>query len=345
MDVHKIYMQRCLQLAEKGLGSVAPNPMVGSVIVFNQNIIGEGYHQLYGQAHAEVNAINSVVNKELLKQATLYVNLEPCSHFGKTPPCADLIVKYKIPRVVIGTVDYNSVVNGKGIEKLIKSGVDVVVGVLEDECRVLNKRFFKFHQKKRPYIILKWAQTADGFIDNKRVDNSQAPLQISGTKSKKIVHQWRSQEQAIMVGTNTALLDNPKLTVREHIGNNPLRVCVDRNGVIPENYHLMDESVPTLIFTSLNKSSRNNLEFIQINFEKNVIAQILKELYNRNIQSLIVEGGEQLLTSFIAKKIWDEARVFVSSKIIENGVKAPIIDKTPIAEQIYFEDKLLSFIN
>jgi diaminohydroxyphosphoribosylaminopyrimidine deaminase/5-amino-6-(5-phosphoribosylamino)uracil reductase len=345
MSEHDIYMQRCLQLAKNGLGAVAPNPMVGSVIVCNQKIIGEGYHQLYGQAHAEVNAINSVENKELLKQATLYVNLEPCSHFGKTPPCADLIIKYKIPRVVIGTVDYNSVVNGKGIEKLIKAGADVVVGVLEEECRDLNKRFFTFHQKKRPYIILKWAQTADGFIDNKRIDNTQPPLQISGSESKKIVHQWRSQEQAIMVGTNTVLLDNPQLTVREHLGSNPLRVCIDRNGIIPENYHIMDLSVPTLVFTSVNKTSKNNLEFIQINFEKNVISQILKELYNRNIQSLIVEGGEQLLTSFIAKKTWDEARVFVSSKTIQEGVKAPIIDKTPIAEQIYFEDKLLSFIN
>lgn len=338
-------MQRCLQLAKNGLGAVAPNPMVGSVIIFNQKIIGEGYHQLYGQAHAEVNAINSVENKELLKQATLYVNLEPCSHFGKTPPCADLIVKYKIPRVVIGTVDYNSVVNGKGIEKLIKAGVDVVVGVLEEECRELNKRFFTFHQKKRPYIILKWAQTADGFIDNKRIDNTQPPLQISSSESKKIVHLWRSQEQAIMVGTNTVLLDNPQLNVREQAGKSPLRLCIDRNGIIPENYHLMDESVPTLIFTSLNKSSRNNLEFIQINFEKNVISQILKELYSRNVQSLIVEGGEKLLTSFINKKVWDEARVFVSSKTIKDGVKAPIIDKVPVAEQMYLEDKLLSFIN
>jgi diaminohydroxyphosphoribosylaminopyrimidine deaminase/5-amino-6-(5-phosphoribosylamino)uracil reductase len=344
MSEHEIYMQRCLQLAKIGLGAVAPNPMVGSVIVCNQKIIGEGYHQLYGQAHAEVNSINSVENKELLKQATLYVNLEPCSHFGKTPPCADLIIKYKIPRVVIGTVDHNSVVNGKGIEKLIKSGADVVVGVLEEECRELNKRFFTFHQKKRPYIILKWAQTADGFIDNKRIDNAQPPLQISCTESKKIVHQWRSQEQAIMVGTNTALLDNPELTVREHLGNNPLRVCIDRNGRIPENYNLFDQSVPTLIFTSVNRKSKNNLEFIQINFERNVISQILKELYSRNIQSLIVEGGEQLLTSFINKKKWDEARVFISSTTIKDGVKAPTIEKAPITSENYFGDKLLSFI-
>ncbi|MBA3705452.1 MAG: bifunctional diaminohydroxyphosphoribosylaminopyrimidine deaminase/5-amino-6-(5-phosphoribosylamino)uracil reductase RibD, partial [Bacteroidetes bacterium] len=204
MSINETYMKRCLELAEKGLGSVAPNPLVGCVIVYKEKIIGEGYHQEFGKAHAEVNAINSVLNKELLKNATLYINLEPCSHFGKTPPCADLIIKHKIPYVVIGSIDTNALISGGGIEKLLKAGIDVKLGILEEECKKLNKRFFTFHEKSRPYIILKWAQSADGFIDMKRSESTSGkPLQISNSDSKKLLHQWRSEEQSIMVGTNT----------------------------------------------------------------------------------------------------------------------------------------------
>lgn len=339
-------MQRCIELAKLGMGNVAPNPMVGAVVVYDNNIIGEGYHQQYGYAHAEVNAVNAVENKELLSKATLYVNLEPCAHFGKTPPCADLIIKYEIPNVVIGSVDFNSVVNGRGIEKLIKAGTDVTIGVLEEDCKELNKRFFTFHQKKRPYIILKWAQTADGFIDNRRSlsDNSK-PLQISSAESRTLVHQWRSQEQAIMVGTATALLDDPRLTVRGMEGKNPLRVCIDRELRIPRNFHLLDKSTPTLVFTAAKQLSETNLEFITIDFSLPVLPQIFNSLYARNIQSIIIEGGEQLLNSCIKSSLWDEARVFVSDKVIGDGVKAPVLDILPKIEENTLKDKLFTFIN
>jgi diaminohydroxyphosphoribosylaminopyrimidine deaminase/5-amino-6-(5-phosphoribosylamino)uracil reductase len=344
MTIHETYMQRCLQLAQKGLGHVAPNPMVGSVIVYEQNIIGEGYHQQYGKAHAEVNAVNAVENKELLSRSTLYVNLEPCSHHGKTPPCADLIIKHKIPNVVIGSVDFNSVVNGRGIEKLIKAGINVTVGILEEECKELNKRFFTFHQKKRPYIILKWAQTIDGFIDVKRhVENPGKPLQISNVECRKLLHQWRNQEQAIMVGTNTVLLDNPQLTVRESEGKNPLRICIDKWLRIPQHFHIFDKSTPTLIFTAAEKAADTNLEYIKIDFETSVLPQILDELYTRSIQSIIIEGGEQLLNSFINEGLWDEARVFVAEKIIRKGVKAPMLKAIPKTEENINGDKLLTY--
>lgn len=339
-------MQRCLQLAAQGLGNVAPNPMVGSVVVYKGNIIGEGYHQQYGQAHAEVNAINAVENKELLQQSTLYVNLEPCSHYGKTPPCADLIIKHRIPRVVIGSVDYHSVVNGRGIEKLIKAGTDVTVGVLEDECKELNKRFFTFHQKKRPYVILKWAQTKDGFVDVKRTSgNPQTPLKISNPESHKLVHRWRSQEQAIIVGTNTALLDNPQLTVREAQGKNPVRITIDKNVRIPQNYHLLDNTVQTLVFTATETTSSTNLEYIKIDFQKNILPQILKELYHRSIHSVIVEGGTTLLNSFIDKGLWDEARVFIAPQKIGDGVKAPTLNSIAASERNINEDALCLFRN
>jgi diaminohydroxyphosphoribosylaminopyrimidine deaminase / 5-amino-6-(5-phosphoribosylamino)uracil reductase len=339
-------MKRCLELAVKGLGSAAPNPMVGSVIVYDGKIIGEGYHRKYGEAHAEVNAISSVTDKELLKKATLYVNLEPCSHFGKTPPCADLIIEHKIPNVVIGSIDSNSLVSGKGIEKLIQAGIDVRTGVLEEECKKLNKRFFTYHEKKRPYIILKWAQTADGFIDSKRnEENTSKPIQISNSDSKKLLHLWRSQEQAIMIGTNTALLDNPQLTVREVKGKNPLRITVDKWLRIPKQFNLFDKSTPTMIFTSVEAPSETNLEFIRIDFEKKVIPQILEELYKRNIHSVMVEGGELLLNSFIDENFWDSARVFISDKTIGKGVSAPVLKKQPVVKENISGDKLLFYVN
>lgn len=345
MSKNETYMKRCLDLAVKGLGQVAPNPMVGCVIVYDDEIIGEGCHEQYGQAHAEVNAINSVKDKELLKKSTLYVNLEPCSHFGKTPPCADLIIENKIPYVVIGSIDTNSLVSGKGIEKLTKAGIDVKIGVLEAECKSLNKRFFTYHEKKRPYIILKWAQTSDGFIDAKRnEENTSKPIQISNSDSKKLLHLWRSQEQAIIIGTNTALLDNPQLTVREVKGKNPLRITIDKWLRIPKHFNLFDKSTPTLIFTSVDEPSQKNLEFVKIDFEKPIIPQVLEELYERNIQSLLVEGGELLLKSFIDEGFWDSARVFVSDKELKKGVEAPIMNQKPVIKENISGDKLLFYV-
>src|ERR1051326_7252758 len=266
---HEKYMKRCLELAEKGFGKVAPNPMVGSVIVCDNKIIGEGHHKKFGEAHAEVNAINSVKDKSLLKKSTLYVNLEPCSHFGKTAPCADLIIRYKIKYVVIGSIDTNPLVAGRGIQKLVSVGIDVMVGILEDECKELNKRFFTFYEKKQPYIILKWAETADGFIG---IKNER--LKITTEKANKVVHQWRSEEQVIMVGTNTALCDNPKLTTRLVKGKNPLRVVVDEKLNIPYKFHLLDKKIPTIVFTAKKKSSAKNLEYVKIDFKKIVLKQI-----------------------------------------------------------------------
>ena len=344
MDVHEKYMKRCLDIAEQALRDVAPNPMVGCVIVLNNKIISEGHHQYYGQAHAEVNAILAVEDKNLLKSATLYANLEPCSHFGKTPPCADLIIKHQIPHVVIGSIDTNSLVCGQGISKLKSAGIKVEVGVLEKECRTLNKRFFTHHEKKRPYVILKWAQTANGFIDTKRLmENKGKALQVSNTASRKLVHLWRSQEQAIMVGTNTALLDNPELTVRDIKGKNPLRITIDKQLKIPKHYHLFDKSTPTLIFTAKDLPSEPNLEYVKIDFEKEVVPQLLAELYKRNIRSLLVEGGEQLLNSFIKSELWDEAKVFVSEKKIEAGVHAPVLRHNPISSEDISGDCLLVY--
>jgi diaminohydroxyphosphoribosylaminopyrimidine deaminase/5-amino-6-(5-phosphoribosylamino)uracil reductase len=339
-------MKRCFELAAKGLGYVAPNPMVGCVIVHEGKIIGEGYHQKYGEAHAEVNAINAVANKELLKEATLYVNLEPCSHFGKTPPCADLIIKCKIPYVIICNIDTHSIVAGAGIKKLIEAGINVKVGVLEEEGRKLNKRFFTFHEKHRPFIILKWAQSSDGFIDTIRHKEDQIkPFQISNSDSKKLLHLWRSQEQAIMVGTNTALLDNPQLTVRGIEAKNPLRITIDKWLRIPKHFNLFDKSTPTLIFTAVDAVSEKNLEYVKIDFERPIVPQILERLYKQDIQSLIVEGGEQLLNSFIDGDLWDATRVFIADKKLENGIKAPALKATLVIRENISGDKLFFYLN
>jgi diaminohydroxyphosphoribosylaminopyrimidine deaminase/5-amino-6-(5-phosphoribosylamino)uracil reductase len=346
MDTAEKYMRRCLELAQKGEGNVAPNPMVGCVIVLDNEIIGEGYHEQYGKAHAEVNAINSVNDKSLLKKATLYVNLEPCSHFGKTPPCADLIVEHNIPYVVIGTIDTFAQVSGRGIEKLAKAGIDVRTGVLEDECKELNKRFFTFQEKQRPYIILKWAQTSDGFIDVIRSeDGTDKPLRISNDASQKLSHTWRSLEQAIIVGKRTAMADNPQLTVREIPGKNPLRIALDRNLTIPKNYFLLDKSTPTLIFTSADTASEPNLEYKRLNFDDELLPQILETLYEKNIQSLIVEGGTKLINSFVHNGLWDEARVFISQQTIEDGVNAPELNLRPASKEDVEGDQLLVFKN
>jgi len=324
MSTPAIFMQRCLELALLGMGDVAPNPMVGCVIVHNESIIGEGYHQKYGEAHAEVNAIRSVKQTELLEQSTLYVSLEPCAHFGKTPPCSDLIIQHRIPRVIIGTIDRFAKVAGKGIERMQNAGIEVEVGVLEEECRELNRRFFTFHEKKRPYIILKWAQTLDGFIDTDRTE-TEHPSWITNALAKRLVHKQRSEESAILIGTNTAEFDNPSLTVREWIGNQPVRLVIDRHGRLDVGLHIFDQKAPTWVFTGVEQPDRENLKMIRLHPEQNVIPQLLTELYHRNILSVIVEGGSQLLNSFLELGLWDEAFVYTGNQFFGKGVEAPHI--------------------
>ena len=335
----------CLQLAKQGLGKVSPNPLVGCVIVKDGKVIGQGYHEYYGGPHAEVNAINNIQDQSLLKGSTLYVNLEPCSHYGKTPPCADLIIKHKIGKVVIGCVDTYHEVCGRGIEKLSNSGIDVVVGVLEKKSQELNKRFFTFHSKKRPFIILKWAETKDGFIDIDRNTTEKIDNWITLLDAKILVHHWRAEEQAIMVGTNTALNDNPKLTVREAEGINPIRIVLDMSLRLPENIHLFDKSTPTLVFNSQKNEKTKNLELIKINKDQNLITQILEILYLRNIQSLIIEGGAQLINTFINQNTWDEARVFKGEKKFKKGLPAPKINSIPIFTLQIESDLLNTYVN
>ena len=322
MTEQQTYMQRCLELAIMGLGKVAPNPMVGCVIVNNGKVIGEGYHKAFGEAHAEVNAINSVMNKALLASSQLYVSLEPCAHFGKTPPCADLIIKHNIKRVIIGCIDPNPLTRGKGIEKLIKNGCDITIGALEQECMELNKRFFTFIEKKRPYIIMKWAQSEDGFIDGKRTKD-ETPAKITGSEPDTLSHQWRSEEQAIMVGTNTVIMDNPLLTTRLIKGKSPIRVLIDRHLKVKDNANIFNNFASVIVFNEEKTETKGNVEFVKINFEYPVPETVMKELYSRNIQSIIIEGGRKLLQSFIDYGMWDEARVFTSGKKLNDGVKAP----------------------
>lgn len=317
-------MQRCLQLARLGAGRVAPNPMVGSVIVHNGKIIGEGFHQKYGEAHAEVNAIDAVKNKNILRESSLYVTLEPCAHHGLTPPCADLIVQNNIPHVVIGNPDPFSEVAGKGIEKLKKAGIKVETGILEEECRRLNKRFFTFHEKRRPYITLKWAQTLDGFIDIGRLSEDYGkPTWITGELALRLVHKIRSEENAILVGTKTAEKDNPSLTVRHWPGTNPVRLLIDKNLRLSKSLHLFDRKQRTLVFNAVHETKENNLEFVILDFSKNVPHQIMEILYREKILSVIVEGGKLLLESFIHSNLWDEAHVFTGNKFFHHGIRAP----------------------
>jgi len=326
------YIRRCIELAKNGLGTTYPNPMVGSVIVYNDKIIGEGWHKKSGSSHAEVNAVNSVKDKALLKKSTIYVSLEPCSHFGKTPPCCDLIIENEIPNVVIGTVDPNIKVAGNGIKKLIEAGKNVTVGILETECKALNKRFFTFHEKKRPYVILKWAESQDGFIAPMSLRKAQddikkrKPVWISNEFSRQLVHKWRSEEQAILVGTNTVIEDNPKLDTRDWTGNNPIRIVLDPNNRIPKSSHIFDNQVKTIIFsTSAIPTKEENCIFEVIDFNQNIAQQILQVLFEHKIQSLIIEGGTKTLQTFIDEDLWDETRIFIGNNCFENGTKAPII--------------------
>lgn len=348
VNIHEKYINRCIELAKNGLGFTYPNPLVGSVIVLSDKIIGEGWHKKAGEPHAEVNAINSVKDKSLLKYATIYVNLEPCSHYGKTPPCANLIVENGIKKVVIGSVDPNSKVSGKGIFHLQNNGCEVIVGVLEQECLKLNKRFFTFHNKKRPFIILKWAETQDGFIDKLRDENSEnSPNWISNSYSQQLAHKMRAEEQAILVGTNTALNDNPKLNARNWFGLDPIRIVLDKSLKIPFHYNLYDASVKTIVLTEKapDKSISENTYFEQINFSKNLGEQICAILYHHEIQSVIIEGGAQTLQTFIDENLWDEAYVFVGNTKFGNGLKAPELKKAPNEIRKISEDVLKIYEN
>lgn len=333
-------MSRCIALAKNGLGTTYSNPMVGSVIVYEGKIIGEGWHKKAGEPHAEVNAVNSVQDKSLLKKATIYVSLEPCSHFGKTPPCCDLIIKNKIPNVVVGTVDPFSEVAGKGIKKLIEAGIHVTVGILEDECNELNKRFFTFHQKRRPYIILKWAQSQDGFIAPLE-KLEKKPIWISNRYSRQLTHKWRTEEQAILIGTQTAIDDNPKLNARDWHGKNPIRIVLDQNNRIPEDNAVFDNQIKTIVFTnSKNTIPKENTTFEVIDFKQNIANQISDSLYNHNIQSVIIEGGLQTLQTFIDADLWDEARIFTGKISLAKGVQAPLLTKTNSKKHLIEKDEL-----
>ena len=334
-------MQRCLEIAQKGAGNVSPNPMVGSIIVYKDKIIGEGYHEKYGDSHAEINAINSVEKKSLLQYSTLYVNLEPCAHFGKNPPCCNLIIDYKIPRVVIGCIDTFPEVSGKGIERMKDNGIDIKLGVLESESRELNKRFFTYYEKKRPYIILKWANSKDGFIAPKEQSEH---FWMTCTESKKIVHQWRAVEDAILVGRNTAEKDNPSLTVREIEGNHPIRIVIDKDLKLSNALDLFNSQAETIIFNSIKTKEINSNVFLKVNFNS-LITNILKELYNRKIQSIIVEGGARTLQTFIDRNMWDEVRIFTANEILFDGVRAPKIEGKIISEKKIKDDVLKIFIN
>ena len=327
MIQHETYIKRCLEIAKNGLGYTRPNPMVGCVIVQDNNIISEGFTSAYGGNHAEVNAINSVKDKSLLKEATLYVTLEPCSHYGKTPPCSDLIIEHKIPNVVIGCLDDNEKVAGKGVEKLKNSGCNVTVGVLEDECKEHHKRFFTFHNKKRPYIILKWAETLDGFIAPKTKDELK-PVWITNSISRQLVHKWRAEEQAILVGCNTVLQDNPTLTVRDWTGQNPIRIVLDDKKILSKDLNVFNDEADTIVINS-----------------KLEAKQICDVLQKKNINSVIIEGGAQTLQTFIDEGLWDEARVFTGHMEFKEGVKAPKFSGKQTSKQTLEKDTLIFYLN
>ena len=329
MTTDELYMRRCFALAENGMHYAAPNPMVGCVIVKNDNVVSEGFHQCCGQNHAERNAILHLANKFSLERSTLYVNLEPCSHHGKTPPCADLIAQYPFERVVVCNADPNPLVAGRGIEKIRNAGIDVTMGVLEEEGRFLNRRFFTYMEKQRPYIILKWAQTRDGFMDIDRTDNTQKSYWITNEKLKCEVHKWRTQEAAIMVGTQTVVNDNPQLTSRLWYGRNPLRIAIDRKGRMPQHSSILDGSTPTVVYTeNQDLESSDNLQYVLINFD-NLLNELLADLWQRKVQSVIVEGGLQLLNTFINQNLWDEARVLIGNRMFGKGLAAPLLNKAP----------------
>lgn len=340
-----IFMRRALELARNASGTTRPNPMVGAVLVHNNNIIGEGYHVKAGEDHAEVVAVKSAPG-ELLGESTIYVTLEPCSHQGRTPPCADMLVRKGIKRVVIGSADTSSKVSGRGIDILRKGGCDVELGILEKECRDLNRRFFTFHEKGRPYIILKWAESKDGFIDciDKRSDLS-GPNWITGEEERVLVHKWRSQEHSILVGRNTLIIDNPSLTTRMWDGINPLRLALNGSGELPEKLTVLCDNKPLLLFSEEIIKLKDNKENILIMKRENAIEEILKELEKREIQSVLVEGGASVLNQFISKKLWDEARIFTAKTEFGSGIKSPDIKGLKTGEQTFNSSSLIYLRN
>ncbi len=333
MKIHEKYIKRCIEIAKNGLGSTAPNPMVGCVIVHNNIIIGEGFTSPFGGNHAEVNAIQSVTDETLLKEATLYVTLEPCSHYGKTPPCSDLIIDKRIPNIVIGTIDTHSKVAGNGIKKLQAAGCDVTVGVLENTCKKHHKRFFTFHNKKRPYIILKWAETSDGFIAPKTKPDKK-PVWITNPYSRQLVHKWRAEEQAILIGTNTVIEDNPSLTVRLWTGKNPIRIVLDRTHKLSKDYAVFNKEAETIRITEKD-----------INFNESLASNICNYLHSKDIQSVIIEGGSKTLQTFIDENVWDEARVFTGTNTFKTGVKAPVFKGKLMSEIQILDDTLKTYHN
>lgn len=332
-------MQRCIELARKGAGFVAPNPMVGAVLVYKDRIIGEGYHQQYGQAHAEVNCINAVKedDKEYISRSVMYVSLEPCTHFGKTPPCADLIIQHKIPKVIIGCRDPFKEVDGKGIEKLKEAGIDVQTGILEKECRELNKRFFTFYTQHRPYIILKWAQTAD-----RKIANGTERLLISNELSNRLVHKWRSEEAAILVGTNTALADDPSLTTRLWNGPSPVRLVIDMSLRLPSSLKVFNQETRTIVFNTIKHEEDDNKLYYQVTEDVSLVHQVLNALYQLKIQSVLIEGGARLLQSFMDEGMWDEIRMITNRQLtVGSGLAAPIFDHARKEEEFELADDII----
>lgn len=332
-------MKRALQLAKLGGVYVAPNPMVGAVIVHDGKIIGEGYHQKYGSAHAEVNAVASVKDQSLLSSSTIYVTLEPCAHFGKTPPCADLIVFHQFKRVVVACIDTFSKVAGNGIKRIRKAGIEVQIGVLEKEARFLNRRFFTYHEKKRPYIILKWAETQDGFIDKKREPHEKGINWITQPETQNLVHKWRGEEQAILVGVNTVNNDNPRLTLREFkIGKNPIRIVLDPKNRIDPASEVVNDGQPTLHFTQGENQVQEQKNYARIQIDPFQLGKVLQEIYNQNITSVLIEGGKYTLEQFIQENYWDEARILQGESIFSSGLKAPSINRTTKRTMIFGKD-------
>jgi diaminohydroxyphosphoribosylaminopyrimidine deaminase/5-amino-6-(5-phosphoribosylamino)uracil reductase len=337
-------MQRCLELAAKGFGNVAPNPMVGCVIVCDDEIVAEGYHEKFGAAHAEPNAI-AKVSDELLKKSTLYVNLEPCSHFGKTPPCADLIISKGIKKVAVGNLDPNPLVAGKGIQKLKEAGIEVSHGILDNQCRELNKRFLTFYEKKRPYIILKWAQTQDGFISQWPLPENREDNWITGSESKALSHQWRSEEQAILIGYNTLINDDPLLTTRLIKGNSPLRLVLARELDLPQHLNVFNKDAKTIIFNSAKSELKHFVEYVKIDWT-NKAKEVLEFCHSRTISSIIVEGGTNTIYNFMNQNLWDEARIFVNpNKNFVHGITAPEMNLKNIPSRKVGEDFLYTIKN
>jgi diaminohydroxyphosphoribosylaminopyrimidine deaminase/5-amino-6-(5-phosphoribosylamino)uracil reductase len=339
-----LYIERCLQLAEKAKGAAMPNPMVGAVLVHQGCVIGEGFHQQYGQAHAEVNCFDSVANKDkhLIAESTMYVSLEPCAHYGKTPPCANRIVQEGVKRVVICNTDPFEKVAGKGIQILRDNGIEVLTGILEGKGSWLNRRFFTFHQQQRPYIILKWAQTTKGLFAPK----DRTRFQLTDEFSSRLSHQWRSEESAILVGFTTAMNDNPQLINRYGQGPQPLRIAIDKDVQLPSSHHLLAQDYPTWIVNQHKEETMGHLHFIQLDFKQDIIPQILNRLYQANILSLIVEGGVHLLHRFIEAGIWDEARVFEAPNVLSEGLLAPcLINAQKIVETNLKQDKLKVYLH